>query len=45
MPNFPYDELDPARSHGDLLLQICAGQRDTVVHTVRELMRAVARPR
>ncbi|HTA35936.1 MAG TPA: iron uptake transporter deferrochelatase/peroxidase subunit [Solirubrobacteraceae bacterium] len=40
MPNFPNDELDPARSHGDVLVQICAGQRDTVVHTVRELMRA-----
>jgi deferrochelatase/peroxidase EfeB len=42
MPNFPNDELDPARSHGDLLLSVCAGQRDTVTHTVRELLRAVA---
>ena len=42
MPNFPNDELDPTRSHGDVLLQVCAGHRDTVVHTVRELMRAVA---
>ena len=25
-----------------MLIQVCAGQRDTVVHTVRELMRAVA---
>ena len=41
MPNFPNDELDPTRSHGDLLLSVCAGQRDTVTHTVRELMRAV----
>jgi deferrochelatase/peroxidase EfeB len=41
MPNFPNDELDPARSHGDVLLSVCATQRDTVVHTVRELMRAV----
>jgi deferrochelatase/peroxidase EfeB len=40
MPSFPNDDLDPARSHGDVLLQVCAGQRDTVVHTVRELMRA-----
>ena len=38
---FPVDELDPARSHGDVLLQICASQRDTVVHTVRELLRTV----
>lgn len=42
MPAFARDELDPARTGGDLLLQICAGQRDTVVHTVRELLRAVA---
>jgi deferrochelatase/peroxidase EfeB len=42
MPNFAHDDLDPARSHGDLLLSVCAGQRDTVVHTVRELMRSVA---
>ncbi len=40
MPNFPNDELDPSRSHGDVLLQVCAEHRDTVVHTVRELMRA-----
>ena len=42
MPTFALDEIDPARTGGDVLLQICAGQRDTVVHTVRELMRAVA---
>ncbi len=42
MPAFALDELDPARTGGDVILQICAGQRDTVVHTVRELMRAVA---
>jgi deferrochelatase/peroxidase EfeB len=41
MPNFPHDDLDPARSHGDVLVSVCAGQRDTVVHTVRELMRSV----
>jgi deferrochelatase/peroxidase EfeB len=42
MPSFPNDELDPLRSHGDLLVQVCAGHRDTVTHTVRELMRVVA---
>ena len=42
MPNFPNDELDPQRTHGDVLLQICAEHRDTVVHAVRELMRTVA---
>jgi deferrochelatase/peroxidase EfeB len=41
MPTFAIDDLDPARSHGDVLLQICAGQRDTVVHTLRELLRTV----
>jgi len=41
MPTFAIDELDPARSHGDVLLQICANQRDTVVHTLRELLRTV----
>jgi deferrochelatase/peroxidase EfeB len=41
MPAFPIDDLDPAQSHGDVLLQICANQRDTVIHTVRELLRTV----
>jgi deferrochelatase/peroxidase EfeB len=41
MPNFPNDALDPERSHGDLLVQICANHRDTVVHTLRELLRPV----
>jgi deferrochelatase/peroxidase EfeB len=39
MPNFVNDALDPTRTHGDVLVQVCAGQRDTVTHTVRELMR------
>ena len=41
MPNFANDALQEARSHGDLLLQICATHRDTVVHTLRELLRSV----
>jgi deferrochelatase/peroxidase EfeB len=41
MPSFAHDNLDPTRSHGDVLLSVCAGQRDTVTHTVRELMRSV----
>ena len=41
MPPFPDDDLDPARCHGDVLLQISAGGRDTVVHTLRELLRPV----
>jgi deferrochelatase/peroxidase EfeB len=42
MPAFAHDELDPARTGGDVLLQICAGQRDTVIHAVRELLRGVS---
>jgi deferrochelatase/peroxidase EfeB len=42
MRAFALDRLDPARTGGDMLLQVCAGQRDTVVHTVRELMRTLA---
>jgi len=41
MPNFPHDALEDTRSHGDVLLQICATHRDTVVHTLRELLRSV----
>ncbi len=41
MPTFPHDQLDPTRSHGDVLVQICAQHRDTVVHTLRELLRTV----
>jgi deferrochelatase/peroxidase EfeB len=41
MPTFPVDQLDPKISHGDVMVQICAQHRDTVVHTVRELARAV----
>jgi deferrochelatase/peroxidase EfeB len=42
MPTFTHDEIDPARAGGDVLLQICATHRDTVVHTLREILRAVA---
>jgi deferrochelatase/peroxidase EfeB len=41
MPEFSTDDIDPAQTHGDVLLQICAEHRDTVVHTVRELLRTV----
>jgi deferrochelatase/peroxidase EfeB len=40
MPHFPNDQIDPARTHGDLLLQICAEEPDACVHAVRILMRA-----
>jgi deferrochelatase/peroxidase EfeB len=39
MPTFAIDALDPAQSHGDVIVQIGANQRDTVVHTLRELLR------
>lgn len=41
MEAFPNDDLDPARTGGDLMLGLAAGHRDTVVHAVRELLRPV----
>ena len=40
MDEFPNDRLDPDRCDGDLLLEICADHRDTVLHALRMLMRA-----
>jgi deferrochelatase/peroxidase EfeB len=40
MTTFPDDHLDPAFCHGDLSLQICADNRDTVGHAVRDITRA-----
>jgi deferrochelatase/peroxidase EfeB len=42
MPAFEKDGLEPDRCHGDVLVSICADHRDTVVHTMRELLRATA---
>ncbi|WP_405057456.1 iron uptake transporter deferrochelatase/peroxidase subunit [Kribbella sp. NBC_01505] len=39
MTTFPNDHLDPAESHGDLSIQLCADNRDTVVHALRDLAR------
>lgn len=39
METFPDDDLDRSRCDGDLLLQICADHRDTVVHALRDLAR------
>jgi deferrochelatase/peroxidase EfeB len=41
MPSFPIDDLDQSQCHGDVLLQICSGHRDTAAHTLRELLRTV----
>jgi deferrochelatase/peroxidase EfeB len=39
MPTFPNDDLDPARCHGDLLLQFTARDEDTVLHALRDVCR------
>jgi deferrochelatase/peroxidase EfeB len=39
MDTFPQDDLDPARCHGDLLVQLCADHPDTVAHAQRQLLR------
>jgi deferrochelatase/peroxidase EfeB len=42
MPAFKKDGLEADRCHGDVLVSICADHRDTVVHTLRELLRTTA---
>jgi deferrochelatase/peroxidase EfeB len=39
MVPFPADELDPAQSQGDLVLQLSAGSADTVLHAMRDITR------
>lgn len=36
---FPNDSPDPAWTHGDLLVQLCANHPDTIHHTIRDLTR------
>ncbi|KXP07859.1 Dyp-type peroxidase [Tsukamurella pseudospumae] len=40
MREFDDDRLDPARCHGDLILEIRAADQDTVLHALRDLSRA-----
>jgi deferrochelatase/peroxidase EfeB len=39
LPHFPADDLDPARSNGDLCVQACADDPQVAVHAVRNLSR------
>ncbi len=40
LPHFPGDDLDPARSGGDLVVQACADDQQVAVHAIRNLSRA-----
>ena len=37
MTSFPNDDLDPAQCGGDLILQLSAGNTDTVLHALRDI--------
>jgi deferrochelatase/peroxidase EfeB len=37
MKAFPNDDLDPAQSDGDLILQLTAGHEDVVLHALRDI--------
>ncbi|MGW3117740.1 iron uptake transporter deferrochelatase/peroxidase subunit [Streptomyces sp. NPDC001107] len=39
MPSFPDDDLDAAWCHGDLSVQLCAANQDTVLHALRDIAR------
>ncbi|MBX6768084.1 MAG: deferrochelatase/peroxidase EfeB, partial [Actinomadura rubrobrunea] len=39
LPSFPGDDLDPARSGGDLCVQACADDPQVAVHAIRNLAR------
>ncbi|MEU4191317.1 iron uptake transporter deferrochelatase/peroxidase subunit [Kribbella sp. NPDC026611] len=39
MKEFPNDSLDESQCHGDLSLQLCATESDTVLHALRDIAR------
>ncbi|MFZ4832025.1 iron uptake transporter deferrochelatase/peroxidase subunit [Rouxiella sp. Mn2063] len=39
MMRFPNDSLDASLCHGDMLLQICANNTDTVLHALRDIIK------
>jgi deferrochelatase/peroxidase EfeB len=39
LPRFPKDDLDPARSNGDICIQACANDPQVAVHAIRNLVR------
>ncbi|MFI9386549.1 iron uptake transporter deferrochelatase/peroxidase subunit [Kutzneria sp. NPDC052558] len=39
MKAFPNDSLDDSQCHGDLSLQLCASETDTVLHALRDIAR------
>ncbi|MPZ85726.1 MAG: deferrochelatase/peroxidase EfeB [Actinophytocola sp.] len=39
LPHFPGDDLDPARSGGDICIQACANDPQVAVHAIRNLVR------
>jgi deferrochelatase/peroxidase EfeB len=39
MRSFPNDDLDPAQTGGDLVLQLSAGNSDAVLHALRDIAR------
>jgi deferrochelatase/peroxidase EfeB len=42
LPAFPKEELDPARSNGDIAVQACADDPQVAVHAIRNLTRLAA---
>jgi deferrochelatase/peroxidase EfeB len=39
MKEFPNDSLDDSQCHGDVSLQLCASETDTVLHALRDIAR------